>query len=708
MIERPTNDALRLAIADENLHTLAKDYEEFKESVRSGCLGKTSKLWLSYMDHIWLILALLRAVKTNDFPLYARCLYLMPDLFFAFGGQNYARYLSFFSVFLANVEETHPGSTVLLERGAISVARSFIPGNRSAVDKTIEETFMKHAKSHGGAGGSGAGLSGLLSNYSAYQRWIRTTHERSQYVNATLNMADMLSGSEEGSHHRDVRPTEIRNSEISVSKTVNAIQSFLNPFSVEDESKLYNISSGAPAPILIEVDVLRAEKVGKDEKEKFIRERLEKKEHFFEPVKRMNLKTLSDMNKTVKVKTSQNKVVEYRQQGNIAFQLLVWSQNQDQRMDLRELMTFPLTPVPYCIGTADGFLAKTDKSKGFHHLTKDLEDATVSTESKTLIIEDGNATFYYMKEVPSNFNHISCKVFDMMSKNCDVIFSTDMYKADSVKATERKRRGCAEKLIIKGENTKKPADWKQFLTNDENKQQFIQVLHKVWSSDSFATKLQDRNITLICEGRAFLLYSENGTTTTMTEVVSLKSSQEETDSRVVLYCIYGKDMGYDCIRVRSPDSDIFSILLHHAFSAGVTIHFETGTGNRKRLINMTELAKMYTQEYCTALMALHAFTGCDSTSAFKGVGKIKPIKTMQKMPKYQPLLAKLGDSWEVSEELVKGLEEFTCAMYGKPRFKDIDDLRYTILKGKCDVEGKLDPSNNVDMGSLPPCGKSLL
>ena len=114
------------------------------------------------------------------------------------------------------------------------------------------------------------------------------------------------------------------------------------------------------------------------------------------------------------------------------------------------------------------------------------------------------------------------------------------------------------------------------------------------------------------------------------------------------------------------------------------------------------------REYCTALMALHAFTGCDSTSAFKGVGKIKPIKTMQKMPKYQPLLAKLGDSWEVSEDLVKDLEEFTCAMYGKPRFTNIDDLRYTILKGKCDVEGKLDPSNNVDMGSLPPCGKSLL
>jgi hypothetical protein len=54
-------------------------------------------------------------------------------------------------MFLANIEISHPGATDLLKRGAISVARSFVPGNRCPVDTTIEETFMKHSKSHGGA-----------------------------------------------------------------------------------------------------------------------------------------------------------------------------------------------------------------------------------------------------------------------------------------------------------------------------------------------------------------------------------------------------------------------------------------------------------------------------------------------------------------------------------------------------------------------------
>ena len=57
-----------------------------------------------------------------------------------------------------------------------------------------------------------------------------------------------------------------------------------------------------------------------------------------------------------------------------------------------------------------------------------------------------------------------------------MIFSTDMYHPNSVKAVERLRRGSAAKLIVGGENTKKPKEWKSFLTNNENKKQLIEVL----------------------------------------------------------------------------------------------------------------------------------------------------------------------------------------------------------------------------------------
>jgi hypothetical protein len=73
----------------------------------------------------------------------------------------------------------------------------------------MKETFMRHAKSHGGAGTSSAEISGLLTNYHAYQRWVRTTHARSLYVDATLDMVNKLD-SGDGTKHRDVRPTEVK------------------------------------------------------------------------------------------------------------------------------------------------------------------------------------------------------------------------------------------------------------------------------------------------------------------------------------------------------------------------------------------------------------------------------------------------------------------------------------------------------------------
>ena len=214
---------------------------------------------------------------------------------------------------------------------------------------------------------------------------------------------------------------------------------------------------------------------------------------------------------------------------------------------------------------------------------------------------------------------------------------------------------------------------------------------------------------MISEGHAYQLQSLDGNTTEKKEVLSLHSSQEETDTRIILYCRFAQDNGYEYVRVRSPDSDVFFILLHYVQEMTITVLFDTGTGNRRRLINMSELAEDFTAEYSTALAALHVFTHCDTTSAFKGVGKVKPIKLLQKNPKFQPILAQLGESWEPSPSLVSGLEEFTCVLYGRKKFTSVDKLRYALIKEKCGSDnGSIKLRKNVDLSILPPCSRVLL
>ena len=61
------------------------------------------------------------------------------DSFLAYNDQNYARYLTFFSIHMSDVDENHPGAEELLKKESFIADRSFIPANRCTVDKTIEE-----------------------------------------------------------------------------------------------------------------------------------------------------------------------------------------------------------------------------------------------------------------------------------------------------------------------------------------------------------------------------------------------------------------------------------------------------------------------------------------------------------------------------------------------------------------------------------------
>jgi len=138
----------------------------------------------------------------------------------------------------------------------------------------------------------------------------------------------------------------------------------------------------------------------------------------------------------------------------------------------------------------------------------------------------------------------------------------------------------------------------------------------------------------------------------------------------------------------------------------VTILFDTGKGDKKRLIDISDLATGLTEPFCTAVLSLDAFTGCDSTSAFKGKGKVKAVKILQQKLAFVQTLAELGDTWEVKDGVIDKWESFTGCVYGRPRFSKVDDLRYQLLKEKCG-DKVISASHNSDLARLPPCQRSF-
>ena len=75
--------------------------------------------------------------------------------------------------------------------------------------------------------------------------------------------------------HRKLEAAEIKKSEEAVQRTLTAIKTFTDPFSITDKDRLYNITSGAPVSPEVEIDVLRADTAGKEAKKTFISNRFQ-------------------------------------------------------------------------------------------------------------------------------------------------------------------------------------------------------------------------------------------------------------------------------------------------------------------------------------------------------------------------------------------------------------------------------------------------
>ena len=80
----------------------------------------------------------------------------------------------------------------------------------------------------------------ITQNYEAYQRWVRTSHEREKYLAATQSVADMSNESHTHTHththHKDLSKTWIKKGQAYVTKTIEAFENLANPFSNENES----------------------------------------------------------------------------------------------------------------------------------------------------------------------------------------------------------------------------------------------------------------------------------------------------------------------------------------------------------------------------------------------------------------------------------------------------------------------------------------
>ena len=77
----------------------------------------------------------------------------------------------------------------------------------------------------------------------------------------------------------------------------------------------------------------------------------------------------------------------------------------------------------------------------------------------------------------------------------------------------------------------------------------------------------------------------------------------------------------------------------------------------------------YGRDVSNSLFGLHAFTGCNMTSVFKGKEKVTAMKFVEKKKKtrnkhFKVVFMKLKESWQINEGTLSSIKEFACIPNG--------------------------------------------
>ena len=244
-------------------------------------------------------------------------------------------------------------------------------------------------------------------------------------------------------------------------------------------------------------------------------------------------------------------------------------------------------------------------------------------------------------------------------------------------------------ISVNSPQQKIPKQFKKFLANGRNKEALVNFIYYQWISYGHASF---QNITIyFSHNKVCHSITPESESIIIKEIPELMNDHEEADTKLFLHAYYASK-STTAVLIKSVDTDVFILSLAMSHKIPVDLYLIMGTTNSLQIKNTSQIAQKLGSDFCSALVGLHVFTGCDTCSAFKGKGKIKPLKIMQSNPIYKKMFQDLGSSWELTTTLINNLETFVCDLYGYPSYGKINDVRYKIFKLKFRIDVTLPPN----------------
>lgn len=640
-------------------------YEEFENWINEGNLGPLAIFWQSFIEMVQTLLDYIKSMRTGNWSLHLQSMEQMLQWFHAYDHVNYARHFTYCWSSQQKLAEKHPSIHEEFLKGNFCCKR--VPGkfNMLPPDQVIEQTVNKEQKGPGG-------IIGFSTSEGTMQRWVLTSHLTAAI---SSDLKESLDIDTIKSTPKDLGKKRRLLDETVVSTCQNVIASWTNPF--VKNVQLVSLSSGIAATDEVLNDLLSASAIGAKQLKEFVTSRIETSNvKFHDPIKKNKLKTFSSLSKKITVKVKERMMTIKADRQTFARLMVI---QKSRCVHLKDVLCYELSSVPLSLANPDGSLAKTTKVNLFHSLEPLIPMISVCSPNSPVIF-DG---MVLLQKIPPNLKTFG-EISDYLLKKIlsgsanTAYFVTDHYLPHSIKTMERNRRSMVGtiRVIPKRRDQPKPKQFQRFLTNAENKLDLIKFLVSEWSTnDRHVAVFKDKIIFITVEDKAFSIKVSRGSMK-IDPVPELESQQEEADTKMFLCAAHASSWGYESVKIVTVDSDVAILSIYYQKRLDLSIYLEMGTGTKTKLFDIKN--NEIDDDLQEVLPSLHALTGCDSTSCFNGVGKVKSKTILMSDERFVAAAKLLGECDEVSNDVEGIIEEYVCKLYGSS-LTSVNQTRYQLF-----------------------------
>ena len=221
---------------------------------------------------------------------------------------------------------------------------------------------------------------------------------------------------------------------------------------------------------LLNIDI-----IGDRQRNKFINECRERPERFEERIKRQKLLTFTTEAGKKRITSKDGKILAACFVRGLFGSIL--DLTIKKRIDIREVLAYPLTPLPLSLCHVDGSLLHSPKAALLHHLESKIVSSPPSSVDVTIV--DAMFFMHLQVNLPGSFDEVArCFLAQLTKFQRKVIhFVSVKWISPSIKDDAREGRSeVTSSYCIKGPGQKRRNNWQETLKNTIFKKALIAFL----------------------------------------------------------------------------------------------------------------------------------------------------------------------------------------------------------------------------------------